>query len=163
MSPLVEINTASRIHSASIDRDGEAHYSWYLLKRVRGREVERQDVMAVGSGVSVCVCRVFLCEWTGLTEKRGQIEIGKGKRKRENRCLSEPVSFMCFHVFIVLSYFSYIELCTANDSLKIFIHTCGSLFVFVLHFKIYCICSKIKQKWQSREMLASWEKLCKTD
>lgn len=50
MSPLLGINSASRIQSASIDRDGD-RYTRYLLRSAGQEEVERKAVIAVRSDV----------------------------------------------------------------------------------------------------------------
>lgn len=50
MSPLLGINSASRIQSALIDRDG-GRYTRYLLRSGGQEKVERKAVMAVRSDV----------------------------------------------------------------------------------------------------------------
>lgn len=81
-----------------IDRDGEGHYGWYLLKRVRGREAEREAVMAARNYVWVYVRAVCVKKLNQTVEERWKLEKGKGKRRED---ISLRMSFMHSDVFII--------------------------------------------------------------
>lgn len=137
-----------------IDRDGEGHYAWYLLKRVRGREAVRAAVIAVRSDVwvrghAVCACVNKLDQTVG---ERRKVDWGR-QRKEERTHFCQSLSCILMSLLFRFISVSSHELYEANRCLKTWNQTLAWLSIW-----IYFVSGKKKIVMYSlRYVCYSWQ------